>query len=83
MKLDDLRARLRADKRAITKPKERPKPKRRYRCSKCRKPREPANLTDPDVAEIIRESSGTRPTHAYRCRECRIIWLACPVVGAK
>lgn len=90
MKLDDLRARLRADKRALKKKKPKARAAREALvlagwCAKCRMPREPANLTDPDVAEIIRESEGTTPfdesraTHAFRCRECRIIWLAGPL----
>lgn len=82
MKLDDLRARLRKGMRrkALKNP---PKPKRkRLRCSKCGRPRELASLTDPDVAEIVRENPHPQgePIGAYRCRACGIIWLVGPIV---
>lgn len=84
MKLDQLRKRLRKDRpqapaKALSKGTKR---KLRLRCSKCRGPRVPAKLTDPDVAEIIREHpSATHkpPTAAYRCKACRIIWLVGPL----
>lgn len=84
MKLDRLRKRLRKDRPAPPPKKDSKKPKRktRLRCSKCRKPREPAKLTDPDVAEIIRENDHPHglPEAAFRCRACGIVWLVGPIV---
>lgn len=84
MKLDDLRARLRkgvASKKA-KRPKAKPPTVKRLRCSKCRRPREVAKLTDPDVAEIVRDNPHPHgePIGAYRCRACRIVWLIDPIV---
>jgi hypothetical protein len=85
MKLDQLRKRLRKDRPPTKAPIEaatRKTRKVRLRCSKCRGPRVPAQLTDPDVAEIIREhpsARGTAPTAAYRCNPCGIIWLVGPL----
>lgn len=88
MKLDRLRQRLREDKpqappkKDSSKTPKRSKAKRRNRCNKCRKPRELAKLTDPDVAEIIRENDHPHglPEAAFRCRTCGIIWLVGPIV---
>lgn len=82
MKLDDLRTRLRKGERPKPAPQAKRAPKRkRLRCSKCRRPRELASLSDPDVAEIIRENPKSAPEAAYRCRACGIIWLVGPIVG--
>jgi hypothetical protein len=82
MKLDRLRKRLRKD-RPPPKAAKVAKRKVRLRCSKCRGPRMPASLTDPDVAEIIREhpSAHGMPEAAFRCTPCGIIWLVGPIVS--